>query len=287
MSDINDASSRVEELTDDGNESWPLETMSAGELETTTLLTEYDIANVMAYEDIYTYLQSQLDNPDVATAAEAAEASQTTIYDAVIRYFEENQIQYDMKRVLHVGAEFLARKPAISEDRPIALLKVFLDPAAQAAPAAAWREHIEKHNDHILNDPHPNAGFDLLFPPEVVCAPAKTTFVNPGIKCAMHFGGYGAAFYLYPRSSISKTALMMHNSAGIIDECYRGPIIAALRNFGTEEVAAGTLARIVQICHPSLCPIYVQLVASEEELGRTTRGGGGFGSTGGAGAGAI
>ena len=34
------------------------------------------------------------------------------------------------------------------------------------------------------------------------------------------------SYYLYPRSSISKTPLRMSNSTGIIDAGYRGEIIA-------------------------------------------------------------
>jgi dUTPase len=38
--------------------------------------------------------------------------------------------------------------------------------------------------------------------------------------------------------------------------------------------------RISQICAPGLSPIYVELVDKEEDLSITSRGSGGFGSTG-------
>ena len=38
------------------------------------------------------------------------------------------------------------------------------------------------------------------------------------------------AYRLVPRSSISKTPLMMHNSEGIIDRGYRGPIMGKVVN---------------------------------------------------------
>jgi dUTP pyrophosphatase len=88
-------------------------------------------------------------------------------------------------------------------------------------------------------------------------------------------------FNVHPRSSISKTPLMLANHTGIIDMGYRGYLIAALRllplTHASYTVEKNT--RLVQICHPSLYPIYVNIV-NEDELTTTTRGSGGFGSTG-------
>jgi dUTP pyrophosphatase len=91
------------------------------------------------------------------------------------------------------------------------------------------------------------------------------------------------AYMLYPRSSISKTPLMLANHTGIIDSGYRGWLMGAFRCLEFPEdkpnyvVEART--RLLQICHPSLCPVYVQIV-NETELSSTERGDGGFGSTG-------
>jgi dUTP pyrophosphatase len=90
------------------------------------------------------------------------------------------------------------------------------------------------------------------------------------------------AFYLYPRSSTgTKTPLRLANSVGIIDSGYRGPLIAAFDNGNEDDFQIQDKQRLVQICAPDLSyPIYVILVDSEEELGKTNRGSGGFGSTG-------
>jgi dUTP pyrophosphatase len=71
---------------------------------------------------------------------------------------------------------------------------------------------------------------------------------------------------------------MLANHTGIIDSGYRGSLIAAIRSlqFNTYTVDPGT--RLVQICHPTLCPIYV-VVVNEDELSTSERGDGGFGST--------
>lgn len=100
-------------------------------------------------------------------------------------------------------------------------------------------------------------------------------------------------FYLYPRSSISKTRMRLANSVGIIDAGYRGDLIAAVDTiglFGSNDiwhVWKETLSpikkydRYFQVCAPDLSPFLVHIVETEAELGTpTTRGTGGFGSTG-------
>lgn len=100
-------------------------------------------------------------------------------------------------------------------------------------------------------------------------------------------------FYLYPRSSISKTRMRLANSVGIIDAGYRGDIIAAVDTiglFGSNDiwhVWKETLSpiqkydRYFQLCAPDLSAFQVHIVDTEAELGAlTTRGEGGFGSTG-------
>jgi dUTP pyrophosphatase len=71
---------------------------------------------------------------------------------------------------------------------------------------------------------------------------------------------------------------MLANHTGIIDSGYRGALIGAFRNMGDEYVVEKH-TRLLQVCHPSLCPIYVVLT-NENELSSTERGEGGFGSTG-------
>ncbi len=86
-------------------------------------------------------------------------------------------------------------------------------------------------------------------------------------------------YYLYARSSIYKTDFCLANNVGIIDTGYRGNLCAALHNTnhgGESLVKMGT--RMTQICMPNLSPnFHVRLV---NKLSPTTRGAGGFGSTG-------
>lgn len=95
---------------------------------------------------------------------------------------------------------------------------------------------------------------------------------------------FSTGYYLYPRSSLAKTQLMMANHVGIIDAGYRNNLLCAFRYLPLPNkkigysIEAGT--RLVQICHPSLLPIYVHLLTNKDALTTTTRTGG-FGSTGG------
>ena len=80
-----------------------------------------------------------------------------------------------------------------------------------------------------------------------------------------------------PWSSISKTPLRMSNSIGLIDGGYRGEIVAMCDNIKTVEYKVEKGQRLFQLVATDSSPIHYELV---EELNETTRGSGGFGSTG-------
>jgi len=154
----------------------------------------------------------------------------------------------------------------------IATLRLFIeDPALKEL----YKPHVEAHNASMQNDPLPNSGFDIFAPKTVFDAPFETIMINTGIKCEMRYGPAPSAFYVFPRSSISKTPLMLANHTGIIDCGYRGSIYGAFRAFKPYTVEAQT--RLLQICHPGLGPIMVEIVDS---LTTSERGENGFGSTG-------
>lgn len=136
-----------------------------------------------------------------------------------------------------------------------------------------YEDHVNKHNDHVMNDPHPNSGFDIYVPIETTVPAKEVLFLKHNISCSMVDN---IGYYLYPRSSISKTPLMMANHVGIIDCGYRGNIIGALRNLDDKEYVIPKHTRLFQICSGDLKPFTVNLVS---ELGDTSRGEGGFGST--------
>jgi dUTPase len=150
-----------------------------------------------------------------------------------------------------------------------------------------YDDHIRNHNSKIFNDPrHIDAGFDLFVPHNLNCARENgVNKINHRIKCSASIlsenrAPYNTGYYLHPRSSIIKTPLRLANSTGIVDSGYRGNIIGAF-DCNSDHYLVNEFERLIQICAPSLMPIYVELVENEKDLGEeTARGGGGFGSSG-------
>jgi|GEM_PF-800616 len=101
---------------------------------------------------------------------------------------------------------------------------------------------------------------------------------------------YYSPFYTYARSSMSKTPLRLANNQGIIDAGYRGSLIGMFDCIYSKkndyidkdcDWFMDAYSRVLQICAPGLVPIYVEVVNHIGELGpNTSRGEGGFGSTG-------
>lgn len=126
-----------------------------------------------------------------------------------------------------------------------------------------------------------DSGIDLIAPKKININPNDIGTINFKIKCQMTHNDTLIPYYLYPRSSISKTPLIMANSVGIIDSGYRGEIMAKVRNIPlnysleTYTIQEGT--RLFQICAPDLSPLKLRIVNS---LISSDRGEGGFGSTG-------
>jgi dUTP pyrophosphatase len=121
-----------------------------------------------------------------------------------------------------------------------------------------------------------DSGYDLYCPDTIMFRPNSIGTIDLKVRCSPNcenFHGY----YLYPRSSISKTPLIMANSVGIIDHSYRGNIMAKVFNTNNVPYEIKKGERLFQLCMPSLEPFNVSFV---DELDETERGSGGFGSTG-------
>ena len=145
-----------------------------------------------------------------------------------------------------------------------------------------YKNQVEKHNDQVVGNPFPNAGFDLFVPQQTIVDShsTKSTMISMNVKAEMvDVDSKSLAYYMYPRSSISKTPLMLANHVGIIDAGYRGPLIGAFRNFSTYNYVVEKDTRLLQICKGDLTPFLVELV-DDNDLSNTERGEGGFGSTG-------
>ena len=85
----------------------------------------------------------------------------------------------------------------------------------------------------------------------------------------------GHVCLIFPRSSISKKDLMLCNSVGVLDSGYRGELILRFNKFGEEIYEVGErVGQIMILPYPSV------EIKEVEELEESSRGDGGFGSTG-------
>lgn len=176
------------------------------------------------------------------------------------------------------------------------LLKIFVD-SDKPEFLAQYEKAITNHNQKLCNTiDFMDAGFDLLIPYHesnysvfgmTRCLSNRVNKVDLYVKCAAQMCNvdgsktYNTGFYMYPRSSISKSCIRLANNVGIIDSGYRGRLIAMVDNVYEPEILLTPYDKYFQICAPGLVPVVVQLVYSEDDLGSPTpRGSGGFGSTG-------
>ena len=165
-------------------------------------------------------------------------------------------------------------------------LKIFVD-SSDAELKKKYEEHIYQHHLKLhKNINHIDAGFDLLSPETKRMTYMSVHKLDYKIICNAQIVGYdgnsyNSGFYMYPRSSISKSNLRLANNVGIIDSGYRGHLMGMFDVIYVNETNVNKFDRHLQICAPNLLPIIVKMVKSSEELGeKTTRGDGGFGSTG-------
>ena len=109
----------------------------------------------------------------------------------------------------------------------------------------------------------------------VTINPGEVVWIPTGIALEVP---KGCAGLVYARSSLgTKRGLAPANKVGVIDSDYRGEIQVVLLNHGTEPQTIQHGERIAQfLITPVLTPVY-ELV---DELTKTDRGEGGFGSTG-------
>lgn len=140
---------------------------------------------------------------------------------------------------------------------------------------------IDPSNDHYWKV-HPtynkaskngDVGLDIPMQQSVIIPAHVRSFkINLDFKANPTHG-----YMLVPRSSISKTTIRLANSVGIIDKKYRGDVMVVVDNIGDADV----------LFQEGCC--YFQIVAFDGNLPRyqidnvdvvTSRGAGGFGSTG-------
>tara|TARA_X000001036_G_scaffold417326_1_gene435194 strand:+ start:5984 stop:6421 length:438 start_codon:yes stop_codon:yes gene_type:complete len=119
-----------------------------------------------------------------------------------------------------------------------------------------------------------DAGLDLYILENQVFNPGETKLIKLGISCEPEDG---RAYFLMPRSSIYKTPLRLANSIGLIDGGYRGEIMAPCDNIKDSNYTVEKGQRLFQLVSADCSSISYEI---SNELSDTSRGSGGFGSTG-------
>ncbi|MBI3033068.1 dUTP diphosphatase [Candidatus Woesearchaeota archaeon] len=120
-----------------------------------------------------------------------------------------------------------------------------------------------------------DAGMDIYSREDVVLEPGQFKMVPTGLKIAVPFG---YEVQVRPRSGLAaKHGISIVNTPGTVDCGYRGEIAAILINHGKEAFHVKRAERIAQIV---INKVEIVEVEESEILPDSTRGEGGFGSTG-------
>jgi dUTP pyrophosphatase len=119
-----------------------------------------------------------------------------------------------------------------------------------------------------------DAGMDLVATSIIENTSFQITY---GIGLAIEIPD-GMVGLIFPRSSIRNTELMLSNSVGVIDAGYRGELQATFNKLnGLDSVSYKVGERIAQII---IVPHPIIQIVEVDELSESSRGIGGFGSTG-------
>lgn len=140
---------------------------------------------------------------------------------------------------------------------------------------------LERNND--------NAGVDLYCVKTQAVTNHTATLLDLGVKARMirEFPNgvtEPCHYWLAPRSSIWKSGVRQANSLGVIDLSYRGVLMGAVLANSmasmTDPIGIQAGTRLFQVLAPDMGWIHRVRLRPLEELDETSRGEGGFGSTG-------
>lgn len=123
---------------------------------------------------------------------------------------------------------------------------------------------------------HPgDAGLDLYARDPVRLEPGERCVMPTGLAVAIPEGHAGL---VVPRSGLAaRHGIGVVNAPGLIDAGYRGEVKVILVNHGDERVDLARGDRIAQLV---VAPVALPEVVIVDSLDDTSRGGGGFGSSG-------
>lgn len=139
---------------------------------------------------------------------------------------------------------------------------------------------IKKLNDNAVMPTKAHAtdaGFDLYCTSKEIDWTKRQIVCHTGLAFEIPEGYVGLIF---PRSSVSNKPLMMANSVGVLDSCYRGEVTAKFNITDTRQSAFAHYQEGDRIAQMIIIP-YPEIEFEEaDSLSESDRGTGGYGSTG-------
>ena len=123
-----------------------------------------------------------------------------------------------------------------------------------------------------------SAGLDLraCLEAPLTLAPGHTALIPSGI--AIHLSDPGLAAVILPRSGLGhKHGIVLGNLVGLIDSDYQGQVFVSCWNRGKDTFVVNPMERIAQMVIVPVVQVELNVVDSFDE---SSRGAGGFGSTG-------
>ncbi|MGA1060671.1 MAG: dUTP diphosphatase [Burkholderiaceae bacterium] len=124
-----------------------------------------------------------------------------------------------------------------------------------------------------------SAGLDLraCLEAPITLAPGQVELIPTGL--AMHLADATLAAMILPRSGLGhKHGLVLGNLVGLIDSDYQGQLMVSAWNRGTQPFVIEPMARIAQLVVVPVVQVQWQQV--QTFANQSTRGAGGYGSTG-------
>jgi dUTP pyrophosphatase len=123
-----------------------------------------------------------------------------------------------------------------------------------------------------------SAGLDLraCLDQPLTLEPGQAQLIPTGLS--IHIGDPGLAAMILPRSGLGhKQGIVLGNLVGLIDSDYQGPLMVSCWNRGTATFTVQPMERIAQMV---IVPVVQATFRRVESFEASTRGEGGFGSTG-------
>jgi dUTP pyrophosphatase len=123
-----------------------------------------------------------------------------------------------------------------------------------------------------------SAGLDLraCIEAPILLKPGQTELIPSGI--AIHLDDPGLAALVLPRSGMGhKHGIVLGNLVGLIDSDYQGQLLVSIWNRGTAAFTLNPMERIAQLLVVPVVQVAFNVI---DDFTQSTRGAGGFGSTG-------